>query len=169
MQIVNARWVLLQSDSKTLLPALQSLFWIVIVGGIEFSRQQMWFCPKNASRHITDMLQYSHSVCFLLLVVFFRKGKCSYASFFWRLKNQLTLYFSIGRRGGQQVRKCYRLWVNESGVRKRAWFEIYVKPPLETQIYLYPNDLSKIFLYTLLKMRSHTGRDASSDININWV
>lgn len=57
--------------------------------------------------------------------------------------------------------------MNENGVKKIAWFEIYVKPLLEAQIYLYPNDLSKIFLYTLLKMRSHTGRDASSDININ--
>lgn len=57
--------------------------------------------------------------------------------------------------------------MNENGVRKIAWFEVHVKLLLETEIYLYPNDLTKVFLYTLLKMHSHTGTDVSSDINVN--
>lgn len=57
--------------------------------------------------------------------------------------------------------------MNENGVRKTACFEICVQPLLETQIYLYPNDLAKVFFDTLLKMHSHTGRDSSSDIKIN--
>lgn len=57
--------------------------------------------------------------------------------------------------------------MNENGVRKTACFEIYAEPLLETRIYLYPNDLAKVFVHTLLKMHSHTGRDASSDIKIN--
>lgn len=57
--------------------------------------------------------------------------------------------------------------MNENGVREIAWFEVHVKLLLATEIYLYPNDLTKVFLYTLLKMHSHTGTDVSSDININ--
>lgn len=145
---------------------LNLFFWIVIVGAIEFSRQQMWFCPKNAS---STLLICSSTATVSVFCCWLSSLEKNNVPMLLSSGAQLTLYFSIGRRGGQQVRKCYRLWVNENGVRKRAWFEIYVKPPLETQIYLYPNDLSKIFLYTLLKMCSHTGRDASSDININWV
>lgn len=48
-------------------------------------------------------------------------------------------------------------------MRKISWLEVYVKPLLENKMYLYPNDFARIFLDTLIKMHSYTGRYVSSD------
>lgn len=42
-----------------------------------------------------------------------------------------------------------------NGMRKVVWFEIHVKCLLEIEMYLYPNDLARVFLDTSIKMHSY--------------